>query len=144
MKIKAYIAIILSNLMVLLALFFPLIHVTEIRMDITGEKIAESFYINIIDYVQHDVYNFTMIVMIILACFNFLGVINGIYGLVCKKLKHASINLALFTGFASGIAGALHLYSKSYVFFIICAASFIMITLCSFKLNKSEVYNYKQ
>ena len=109
-----------------------------------GEKIAESFYINIIDYVQHDVYNFAMIVMIILAGFNLLGVINGIYGLVCKNLKHASINLALFTGFASGIAGALHLYSKSYVFFIICAASFIMITLCSFKLNKSEVYNYKQ
>ncbi len=138
MKNKAYIAIILSNLIVLLALFLPLIHVSEIRMDITGEKIAETYYVNIIEYVQHDVYNFTMIVMIILAGFNVLGAINGVYGLVKKGCSRASINLAFFTGFASAIAGALQLYSKSYTFFAICAISFIVITLSSLRLNKLE------
>lgn len=138
MKNKAYIAIILSNLIVLLALFLPLIHVSEIRMDITGEKIEESYYVSIIQYVEHDVYNLTMIVMIILAGFNALGAANGIYGLVKKELSHASINLAIFTGFASAISGALQLYSKSYTFFIICAISFIVTIMCSLKLNKLE------
>lgn len=138
MKNKAYIAIILSNLIVILALFLPLIHVSEIRMDINGEKIAESYYVNIIQYVEHDVYNLTMIVMIIVAGFNVLGAGNGIYGLVKKKYSHASINLSFFTGFASAIIGALQLYSKSYVFFVICAVSFIVITLCSLRLNKLE------
>ena len=138
MKNKAYITIIVSNLIVLLALFLPLIHVTEIRMDITGAKIAESYFINIIEYVSHDVYNFNMIVMIILAGLNAVGVVNGIYGIVKKEFVHASINLSFFTGFASAIAGALHLYSQSYIFFIICAASFIAITFCSLKLNKTE------
>lgn len=138
LKNKAYMAIFLSHLMVLIVLFTPIIRVTEIKMDLIGQKLENSYFVNIIDFVRVERYSLTSVLMLILSIGQMVGLVNAIYGLFKKGYSHTSINLTFACSFVVALLGALHLYSKSYALFFICAASFFVISFCSVKLIKAE------
>lgn len=138
MKKKLYVTTLVAHLLVLLSLLTPIIRITEIRMNISGEKVINSYYVNIIKFVQDDIYSFTSLFMMVLILVHVIGIINAIVGVVKKRYSHLSINITIICGFASALMGALHLYSRSYTLFVICAVSFFAIAFCSIKLIKSE------
>ena len=138
MKNKAYIAVLLSHLTVVSVLFTPIIRVTEIKMDILGQKIENSYFVNFIDFLKDEKYSLTAVLMIFLTLGQLLGLANAIYGLIKNGYSHTSINITFACSFLVALLGALHLYSKSYALFIICALAFFVISFCSVKLIKSE------
>ena len=138
MKIKSYVAVLLSHLAVLIALLTPIIRVSEIKMTLTGEKSDEASLVNFIEFIVRDPYNFTSVLMLVLVGVHIMGVANALFGIIKKKYSHSSINFTFYCSFASALMGALHLYSKSYALFFICAVSFLVIAFCSIKLIKSE------
>ena len=138
LKIKAYVAILCSHLAVLTALLTPIIRVAEIKMTSAGRTETDSYYLNIFDFARVNLNSVSTFLMLVLAVFHFFGVANAFYGLFKKSYSHLSINLTFIFGLASAFMGALQLYSRSYALFFICAATFILISLCSIKLIKSE------
>ena len=137
-KNKAYIAVLLSHLTVVSVLFTPIIRVTEIKMDILGQKIENSYFVNIIDYFKDERYSLTSVLMLLLTLGQLVGLANAIYGLCKKGYSHTSISVTFACSFLVALLGALHLYSKSYALFIICAVAFFVISFCSVKLIKAE------
>ena len=138
MKNKAYISVLLSHLTVIVVLLTPIIRVTEIKMDILGQKIENSYYVNIIDYFKDERYSLTSVLMMLLTLGQLVGLANAIYGLCKKRYSHTSISVTFACSFLVALLGAIHLYSKSYALFIICAAAFFVISFCSVKLIKAE------
>lgn len=137
-KTKAYLAIFMSHLTALIVLFTPIIRVTEFKMDILGQKIENSYYVNIVDFVNIEKYSLTSFIMMALALGQSVGLLNALYGLFKKRYSHISINLTFVCSFLVAALGALHLYSKSYILFIVCASAFFIISFCSVKLIKAE------
>ena len=138
MKNKLYITTLFSHLAVLLTLLAPVIRMTETRMNLLGEKESFSYYVNVMEFLRGDIYSISSIQTIILILVHILGIANAIAGIARKEYSHLSINCTIICGFASALMGALHLYSKSYVLFAVCAISFFAISFCSIKLVKSE------
>lgn len=138
MKNKVYIAVLLSHLIVLLALFAPIIRVNLGEMKVEGESLLDSYYANIIESVQNNAHGVTTILMLVLVFFHLCGIANAIYGLVRKGYRHKTINITVALGFTSGLMGALQLYSKSYLLFFICASSFMVLSVCSMLLVRTE------
>ena len=138
MKKKLYIATLVSHMAVLIALFIPVICMTETRMNIWGEKETFSYFVNVIQFLKDDIYSISSIQTMFLILVHICGIINAIVGLVREEYSHFSINVTIICGFASALLGALHLYSKSYALFAICAISFFAISFCSIKLVKLE------
>ena len=138
MKRKIYIINFVSHMAVLLALLTPVIRITEIRMSLSGEKEDFSHYVSIIQFIKDDIYSFTSIYMLFLTLVHIVGIVNAVIGIVKEQFSHFSINVTIICGFASALMGALHLYSKSYVLFTVCALSFLAIAVCSIKLVKME------
>ena len=66
------------------------------------------------------------------------GVINAVYGLAKNELKHRTVQLSFLMSFSSAILGAMFISASSYIFFVICALSFVMIAYSSIKLMKLE------
>lgn len=138
MKTKAYLAILLSHLTAIVVLFTPVIRVTEIKMNILGQKIENSYFVNIVDFMKAERSKLTTVLMLVLAIMQLVGLLNAIYGLIRKEYSHTSINLTFASGFTIALLGAVHLYSKSYALFIVCAIAFFVVAFCSGKLIKSE------
>lgn len=138
MKSKAYFTILLSHITLCIVLFTPIIRVVEIKMNSIGQKIENSFFANIVNFVRLEKSSLTAILTVVLALIQLAGVINAFYGLVKKGYSHTSINLTFVCGFAAAILGAVHLYSKSYALFAICAIAFFAVSFCSVKLIKAE------
>ncbi len=138
MKNKAYIAVLLSHLTAFVVLFTPIIRVTEIKMDVVGQRLENSYFVNIIDYIKMEKSSLPAIIMVILALGQLVGIGNSIYGLVKKGYSHISINLTFACGFLVALLGAVQLYSKSYALFSVCAVAFFVVSFCSVKLIKAE------
>lgn len=138
MKNKAYIAVLLSHLTAFVVLFTPIIRVTEIKMDVVGQRLESSHFVNIIDFLKTEKSSLTALLMVVLALGQIFGIGNAIYGLVKKGYSHISINLTFACGFLVALLGAVHLYSKSYALFSICAVAFFVVSFCSVKLIKAE------
>ncbi|MBO5287081.1 MAG: hypothetical protein J6B34_03045 [Clostridia bacterium] len=143
MKNKLHIGILASHLVVVISLFTPIFRVDETRMGISGNHLTDVHYLNIMQYISNDVHTLTAILMVILSILHLIGIVNGIYGLLFKGYHHGAIKNAFVFGFASATMGALQLYSQSYVFFVICAISFCVISICSIRLMKLEDKNEK-
>ena len=109
-KNKAYVAVLLSHLVVIAVLFTPIIRATEIKMDILGQKIENSYYINIVEFLRAEWYSLSAVLMLLLAIGQLVGVINAIYGLAKKGYSHTSINITFVCSFLAALLGALHLY----------------------------------
>ena len=138
MKNKAYIAIFLSHLTALVVLFTPIIRVTEIKMDLIGQKLENSYYVNIVDFMRIEKYSLTSVLMLLMAVGQLVGLINAVYGIFKRGYSHTSINLTFVCSFVVAVMGALHLYSRSFALFSICAVAFFIISFCSVKLIKAE------
>lgn len=138
MKNKAYFTILLSHITVIIVLFTPIIRVTEIKMNSVGQKIENSFFVNIVDFMGVGKSKLTAVLVLVLACVQLIGLINAVYGLIKKGYSHTSINLTFACAFSVALLGAVHLYSKSYAFFTVCATAFFIGSYCSVKLIKAE------
>ena len=138
MKTKLYLAILLSHVGVLLSMLAPLIQGSEIRQNLAGATEPDSYFLNAFEYIYNDVHTFTSALMIVFMCLHAFGIVNAIIGMRTVKAKRLCINLAFIFSFASSLMGALQLHTKSYVLFAICAASFLVIAICSIVLLKRE------
>ena len=138
LKNKAYIAVLVSHLTAFVVLFTPIIRVTEIKMDIVGQRMENSYFVNIIDYIKTEKSSLPALIMAVLALGQLLGIGNAIYGLVKKGYSHMSINITFACAFLVALLGAVHLYSKSYALFSICAIAFFVVSFCSVKLIRAE------
>ena len=138
LKFKAYLGILLSHLTVLIVLFTPIIRMSEIIIDVSGEKVTNVYSVNLVDFIKGQGDTTTTFIMIVLTAGHIVGIANAVFGLVKKGHNHISINLTFVCSFASALMGALLLYSRSYVLFSVCAVSFVMISFCSIKLIKAE------
>ena len=138
MKNKAYIAVLLSHLTAFVVLFTPIIRVTEIKMDVVGQRLESGHFVNIIDFLKTEKSSLTALLMVVLALGQIFGIGNAIYGLVKKGYSHISINLTFACGFLVALLGAVHLYSKSYALFSVCAVAFFVVSFCSVKLIRAE------
>ncbi len=138
MKNKVYIAVLLSHLIVLLSLFAPIIRVNLGEMKVEGESLLDSYYTNIVESVLNNAYGITTILMLVLTVFHLCGIANAIYGLIRKGYRNRTINVTVALSFTSGLMGALQLYSKSYLLFFICAASFVVLSVCAMLLVRAE------
>jgi len=138
LKNKAYIAVLLSHLTAFVVLFTPIIRVTEIKMDVVGQRLENSYFVNIIDYIKMEKSSLPAIIMVTLALGQLVGIGNSIYGVVKKEYSHISISLTFACGFLVALLGAVQLYSKSYALFSVCAVAFFVVSFCSVKLIKAE------
>ncbi len=135
---KYYLAIIISHVVVITSLFFPLININELRIGVAGAVDADPYYMNIINFLQTEIYPITGLLMLILLSMALLGAINGVYGLVSMRVRPFSTKSAFILGFSSALLAALLLYSESTVLFVICALSFGVISFASIKLFRAE------
>lgn len=131
---KPFIIILLSHLIVPLSLLFP---VFKVGNKLTNTSVDKDF-VNIIGYVQINVYGYITVVLVIFMIMEILGIVNSINGIRHKELKHAPIRNSFYLGFSSAVLGATFISVGSYVFFAVCAASFLVISYFSIKLMKME------
>lgn len=129
MKKRFFAYIIASHLVVIASLLFP-IHRLK-----TGINESISF-INFFEYLSQNQSGIVKVLFVILILAELLGIANGIYGIV--KLNHFSIRNAFTLGFSSAILAAMLLSSGSYIFFLVCATSFLLISYFSLRLLKME------
>ena len=129
MKKRFFVYVAISHFVVLLSLILP-IHRLKIGVN---ESVA---FINFFDYIYHSQSVLIKIVLISLIVAESLGAINAILGIF--KKSYALVRNAFTLGFSSAILAAILLSSGSYIFFLVCAASFLAISYFSLRLMKSE------
>lgn len=133
---KYYLMNIISHAAVITSLFFPLINVNELRIGAVGVGSNEPYYMNIVSFLQNEIYPLTGLLIISLMVLSALGLANSVYGLVTKKVNGFTTKSAFVLGFSSATLAALLLYSSSAILFTICAVSFAICSYCSIKLFK--------
>jgi len=124
----------LSHLIVPASLLFPVLRISS-EAFIEG---ALEGYVNIFKFITINQYLYVTILLVVFVLVELLGVANSIYGLTLKEMSHRNIGLAFLFGFSSAVLGAMFISSGSYVFFTLCAVSFILISYASVKLMKFE------
>lgn len=122
---------------VIFSMFFPLINVNALRIGATVSE-ADPYFMNVVNYLQNEIYPLTAIFMILLMVFAALGAANSVIGIFSKKIRSINVKLAFILGFSEATLAALLLYSRSTALFIICAASFALISLAAIKLIRIE------
>ena len=138
MRLKKFHIIIASaHSLVVLAMFFPLINVNALRIGASVTE-AEPYYMNVVNYLQNEIYPLTGIFMISLMIMASLGVVNSMIGIFSKKILPVNVKLSFIFGFSEATLAALLLYSGSVSLFIISATAFALISLAAIKLIKLE------
>ena len=138
MRLKKFHIIIASaHSLVVLAMFFPLINVNALRIGASVAE-AEPYYMNVVNYLQNEIYPLTGIFMISLMIMASLGVVNSMIGIFSKKILPVNVKLSFIFGFSEATLAALLLYSGSVSLFIISATAFALISLAAIKLIKLE------
>ncbi len=132
--------ILLSHLVMVGSLFAPLIRVSENRLNNTGITLIDTNYINIFQYVYNDIYTVTAVFMIILALISIVGIVFSIIGITKDELSTRIVKISFACCFSPAAMGALQMYSKSYILFLICAISFFVSAICTIRLMKQEKY----
>lgn len=128
---KKYFGLILaSHAIVPLSLLFPVLQISE--------EIESSGYFNVFEYIKLNRYTYVTVLLVIFVIVELCGLGNAIYGITLKELNRRNIGSSFLLGFSSAILGAMFLSAGSYLFFIICAISFIVISYSSIKLMKLE------
>lgn len=126
-----------AHTVTILAMFFPLINVNALRIGASASE-AEPYFMNVINYLQNEIYPLTAIFMISLMILASLGAANSVIGIFSKKISPINVKLAFILGFSEATLAALLLYSGSVALFIICAVSFALISLASIKIIRLE------
>ena len=134
---KFHIIIAVAHSFVVTAMFFPLINVNALRIGVSiGE--ADPYFMNVVNYLQNEIYPLTGIFMISLMILASLGAINSIMGIFSKKIRPINVKLAFIFGFSEATLAALLLYSGSAALFAICAVSFVLVSFSAIKLIRLE------
>ncbi len=129
MRKRFFIYIIVAHLLVLVSLFLPIHRIK------TGVNESISF-IDFFEYFDNNQSMIINVLLIVLLIAELLGIANAIYGIL--KGRHFVIRNAFALGFASAILAAILLSAGSYMFFFVCAVSFILISYFSLRLMKME------
>lgn len=127
---KFSVIILISHLIVPLSLMFPVLQSSE------ASKSAELF--NVFQFISQNQYFYISILLIAFLIIELCGVANAIYYLSVKYPNQRSVGISFLFGFAPAILGAMFIGAGSYLFFALCALSFILISYCSIKLMKLE------
>lgn len=135
---KLYFITAISHLIAPIAMLLPVFRTQETVVGIGGESTEISAYVSVFEYLTESAYLLTSILMISLIIADLLGAINSVIALVDKKRQSIYSTLAFFFSFAPAIIGALVLYSRSYLIFIICAICFAINSAVSTKLMKTK------
>ncbi len=135
---KYYITIILSHLSVVLALFFPVLRVDEIRLGLSGGTTTDAYYMNLFEYISNDINIVSGIFIIFLVVASIAGIAFAIVGLVNKTKKPSIAIISFALGFSSASMSAIQIYSGSFVLLAISVVSFFLIAFSSIKLMKIE------
>lgn len=130
MKKRFFIYIIIAHLLVPIFLILP-IH--RLRVGI-GESIS---FISIFEYIENANNHLITAMLIVFIVIEFLGIANAIYGIKTDG-NHLSTRNSFALGFSSAILGAMFLSFGSYIFFLVCAISFLVISYFSIRLMKME------
>ena len=130
MQKRFFIYIIISHLLVPFSLILP-IHRLKIG---TSESMS---FINIFEYLKHNRNLYINIFLLIFIFCELLGIVNSFFG-VFGKITHISIRNSFALGFSSAILAAIFLSNGSYIFFLVCAFSFLTISYFSLRLLKME------
>lgn len=130
MRRRFFVYIILAHLLVPIGLLLP-IHRVE------AGTVQSDDFINIFEYLDYtnSVYITVLIALFVLG--ELLGVVNSVYGIYTSN-KHIAIRNSFAYGFCSAILAAIFLGFGSYIFFVVCAASFLIISYFSLRLMKAE------
>ena len=135
---KYYLLSMICHTVVAVSLCFPVISVSETRLNSMGNVLTDTNLLNIFQYVYNDIYTITAILMIVLGIFEILGALNCLYAMSKKTVERLPSKLAFMYSFSSAIMGALQVYSRSIILFLICVASFVITQLCSIRLMRLE------
>ncbi len=134
---KFHIIIACAHSFVVTSMLFPLINVNALRIGASVSE-ADPYYMNVINFLQNEIYPLTGIFMISLMILASLGAANSVMGIFSKKIRPINVKLAFIFGFSEATLAALLLYSSSVALFVICAASFALISLAAIKLIRLE------
>jgi hypothetical protein len=137
---KYFVLILISHLAMIGSLFAPLIRVSENRLNNTGITLVDTNYVNIIQYVYNDIYTVTAVFMIILSLISIGGAILSVIGITRESLSTKIVKISFGCCFSRAAMGALQMYSKSYVLFLICAVCFFASAICTIRLMRLEKY----
>ncbi len=130
MSKKYFLVILIFHALVPISLLFPVLQISQVQ---------ESFsFFNVFEFIRQNQYTYVTILLITFILVDLCGLGNAIYGLTRKELKHRNIQVSFLLGFSSAILGAMFISAGSYLFFIICAVSFIAISYSAIKLMKLE------
>lgn len=130
MSKKYFLSILISHLIVLVSVFFPILNISNTSSSID--------YYNIFSYIRKNPSTYATVLLIIFIVFELAGVANAVYGLIKKDTNHKHILATFLLGFSSAILGAMYISVGSHIFFLICAISFFAISYSSIKLMKLE------
>lgn len=136
---KYYLLSLICHSVVAVSLCFPVISVSETRLNNVGNTLTDTNFLNIFQYVYNDVYTITAVLMIILGVFEILGAMNCLYAMTKSTVERLPSKLAFIFGFSSAIMGALQVYSRSYILFVICASAFVLSEICAIRLMRLEI-----
>lgn len=131
---KYFIVILLSHLFIPVSLLFPVLQVPSNAVS----ELSEFEFFNVVRFIQLNQYTYVTILLVLFTIVELFGVINAIYGLAKNELKHRTVQLSFLMSFSSAILGAMFISASSYIFFVICALSFVLIAYSSIKLMKLE------
>jgi hypothetical protein len=134
---KFHIIIAIAHSAVIFSMFFPLINVNALRLGVSANE-ASPYFMNVINYMQTEIYPLTGIIMISLMILSTLGAVNSMMGIFSKKIRSINVKLAFIFGFSEATLAALLLYSQSTALFIISVVSFVLISVASIKLIRIE------
>ena len=129
MNRKYFWIIILSHLIVPVSLLFPVLQIPEME--------SLSLY-NVFGFIAKNQYAYVTILLITFILVELCGLANVIYCLAKKEVNRKNISISFLFGFSSAILGAMFISAGSYLFFIICAVSFVLISYSAIKLMKLE------
>lgn len=134
---KFHIITVVAHSFVVTCMFFPLINVNALRI---GGSVgdADPYFMNVVNYLQNEIYPLTGIFMISLMILASMGAANSVMGIFSKKIRPVNVKLSFIFGFSEATMAALLLYSGSVALFFICAVSFALISFTSIKLIKIE------
>ena len=131
---KYFIVILLSHLFIPVSLLFPVLQVPSNAVS----ELSEFEFFNVVSFIQLNQYTYVTVLLVLFTIVELFGVINAVYGLAKNELKHRTVQLSFLMSFSSAILGAMFISASSYIFFVICALSFVMIAYSSIKLMKLE------
>ena len=130
MSKKYFWIILIFHLLIPASLLFPVLKVTN--------SLSSHNMLNIFNFIKENPSTYVTVLLIVFTVFELMGIANAIYGIARKEANHKNTQATFLLGFSSAILGAMFISTGSYLFFFLCAISFIAISYASIKLMKLE------